>query len=632
MTLQSHFSLAREDGRKADLFSWLAVFLLAAACLSVFWPAFGALFVNWDDSFNFTDNAAYSGLAFHNLRWMFTTFHAGHYIPLTWLTLGFDASLWGLIPLGYHITSVLLHCANAVLCYFVLRKLLSAGLGKAENDLAVRIGALSGALFFAIHPLRAESVAWITSRRDLVSGFFGFSCLLAYFSAAGSGRRMWLAWFLFACAVLSRESLAALAPALLVLDAYPLRRLPLSPKLWLSVEYRGVLREKLVFFLIALFAAVMAVIATRSVTFFQSFEELSLSHRLGAFFYGLAFYPWKSLWPSGLSPLYEIPRGFGFLSPMVPPYFLLSLVLLALAVGMRKKIPAVTAALACYFIFIFPSLGIAQTISLAYDRFSYFACLPFAALFGAGAAMLWRRGTAKKTAAALLVCGWLSLLGFTAHSQTAVWKDSVSLWTRALEAVQWPPNKYAYLNRCQANVDAGRFEEGYADCGKALEADPALADAYRNRALASMSMKQYAGALSDFNQALSLDPGNEKILLGRACALLMSGEAAKAERELSLLINGPLREQALLNRSVAYHVLKQDAAAIGDLDAVLALNPANASAYGNRGRLRENMKQYALSLQDYEAALSINPFHMGALSGKARLERLGVGMGESHGK
>src|SRR5438128_5620023 len=148
---------------------WLVPALIALVTFAAFLPALQTQFVNWDDHESFRDNPHYRGLAWTQLRWMWTT-HRGHYIPLTWMTLGLDYLLWGMNPLGYHLTSLLLHAANAVVFFFVVRRILTLALPSSERGHALAVSAGVAALVFAIHPLRVESVAWVTERRDVLSG------------------------------------------------------------------------------------------------------------------------------------------------------------------------------------------------------------------------------------------------------------------------------------------------------------------------------------------------------------------------------------------------------------------------------------------------------------------------------
>src|SRR5213593_394685 len=160
---------------------WLVPALIALVTFAAFLPVLQNQFVDWDDQRNFLDNHHYRGLGWTHLRWMWTT-HLGHYIPLTWMTLGLDYLLWGMKPFGYHLTNLLLHTANAVVFYFLARRLLELALPGpgARGQASLALSAGGAALLFAIHPLRVESVAWATERRDVLSGLFYLSAILVY--------------------------------------------------------------------------------------------------------------------------------------------------------------------------------------------------------------------------------------------------------------------------------------------------------------------------------------------------------------------------------------------------------------------------------------------------------------------
>ena len=209
---------------------WLVPALIALVTFAAFLPTLHNQFVNWDDDENFLDNPHYRGLGWTQLRWMWTTFHLGHYIPLTWMTFGLDYRLWGMNPFGYHLTSLLLHAANAVVFFFVVHRILTLALPRpSERGRALAVSAGFAALVFAIHPLRVESVAWATERRDVLSGLFYLVTILVYLRACEGekrGRRWyWLAVATFVCALLSKAMVVNLPIVLLILDVYPLRRL-----------------------------------------------------------------------------------------------------------------------------------------------------------------------------------------------------------------------------------------------------------------------------------------------------------------------------------------------------------------------------------------------------------------------
>jgi len=209
--------------------SRLVSVLIAVVTFAAFLPTLQNQFVAWDDGKNLLNNYHYRGLGWTQLRWMWTT-HRGHYIPLTWMTFGLDYLLWGMNPVGYHLTNLLLHVANAVVFFFVVRRLLTRALSSpSERGYALAVSAGVAALVFAIHPLRVESVAWATERRDVLSGLLYLLTILVYLRASERGERgrgwYWGAVAVFVLALLSKSMVVNLPVVLLILDVYPLRRL-----------------------------------------------------------------------------------------------------------------------------------------------------------------------------------------------------------------------------------------------------------------------------------------------------------------------------------------------------------------------------------------------------------------------
>ena len=162
-------------------------FALAAVTFLVFSPALRNGFVEWDDYINLIENPHYRGLGWSQIRWMFTSTLMGHYIPVTWLTFGLDYTLWGMNPLGYHLTNNAHPRANAALFYLIAVRLLAKTMSLTGP--ALRAGGAMATLFFALHPLRAESVAWATERRDVLSGLFFLLTILLYLKATGDRGR-----------------------------------------------------------------------------------------------------------------------------------------------------------------------------------------------------------------------------------------------------------------------------------------------------------------------------------------------------------------------------------------------------------------------------------------------------------
>jgi hypothetical protein len=290
---------------------------LVIGILSVvaFLPALGGQFLTWDDDVNFLTNESYRGLGWTQIRWAFSNVRMGHCIPFTWLSLSVNYVAGGMNPWGYHLVSLLVDAANAILFYLVARRLLAAardgGRQAARRDALLAGGAAAAALVLALHPLRVESVAWITERRDVLSGLFFLAAILAYLRGVEAGEHLEPWWrtyslSLFTGGLLSKASVMTL-PAVLVLDVYPLRRD--------AFTWRRLGAEKAAYWALALAGAAGALLALRlSGLRITPYVAYGPEARLAMVAYSFWFYPSTSVWPVRLSPMYELPARLDLLS------------------------------------------------------------------------------------------------------------------------------------------------------------------------------------------------------------------------------------------------------------------------------------------------------------------------------
>jgi tetratricopeptide (TPR) repeat protein len=443
----------------------LSLFVFAAVFV-VFLPVLDGQFLNWDDDINFLHNQGFRGLGWAQLRWMWTETWMGHYIPLTWMSLGLNYTLGGMNPWGYHLGNVLIHALNAVVFYFVARRLLVAA-GFSDGP-PVQWSAAFAALVFGAHPLRAESVAWVTERRDVLCGLFFLLAVLAYLVSldpgAGRGARF-ASIAAFAAGILCKAQVVPLPIALLILDVYPLRRL--------HGGWRRLLIEKLPYFVLALVGGVVAVIATGHGAMFTPYAEYGPGARLAMTGYGIAFYPWKWLWPTNLSPLYELPARVELLSSRFLIPLIATALITALLVALRRRWPAGLAAWAYSAAMVLPQVGpLHAGNQLAHDRYSYLSGLGFAVLAGGGLAwVLWAAARGKLSplvgrvglaGAALVLLG----LGSATWVQASGWRDSESLWSWAVETD--PECAICYNNLALAFMDQSRMQEAEAAFRRSL--------------------------------------------------------------------------------------------------------------------------------------------------------------------
>ncbi|MES1168186.1 MAG: hypothetical protein ABUL61_03345, partial [Oleiharenicola lentus] len=359
--------------RPADLprptsHTWLACAALAVGTVLLFSRSLGYGFINYDDPAYLTANPhVQAGLSWDGMVWAFTG-KTDYWHPLTWLSHMLDWQLFGASATGHRAVSVLWHAANAVLAFLVLRRLTGAWWT-----------AFFSAAFFAWHPLRVESVVWVTERKDVMSGCFFLLTLLAYTQYAQrfkagqpAGRAYGLTLALFLGGLMCKPSLVALPLVLLALDVWPLRRLSLQPAAGWWRENRCAIMEKLPFFVLS---AVIAVVTIRMQAAINAFAlAVPLADRLGNAAVSVARYLGHVLWPANLAFFYEHPGAWPLVA--VAGAGLLGLLLTAVAWWRRDREPWILVGWLWFVAMLLPSLGLLQVgLQAMADRYTYLPVL-----------------------------------------------------------------------------------------------------------------------------------------------------------------------------------------------------------------------------------------------------------------
>jgi protein O-mannosyl-transferase len=424
---------------------WIGAVVMAASFVA-FWPAISGEFIGLDDVALLLNTNDYQGLRPANLAWMFSTTRMGHFQPLTWVTYAIDYELWGMDPRGYHVTNMVIHAINALLVFGLAARLVRIATGVLDRWTLV--GAGVAALLFGVHPLRAESVAWITERRDVLSTMFLLLTTHAYLGAfrpgeagVGSRRAYQVSVALLLLSLLSKAWGMSFFVVALILDVYPLRRLDPRPWKWLDRASRPVLLQKAPYAALGVIFAYLAGWAQSSaVDTVASLTRWGIMERAVQAVYGLMFYGWKTLWPTSLSPIYELPMR---ISPWEPRFVAAYVVVGAAALAMvvfRRRIPGVLAAAAVYVIILGPVLGILQSgIQLVADRYSYVACIGWAVLVGELVSRGLRGpggpGSAPGTRAGIVLAAGTVCVAFGALTwqQSKVWQKTETVFLRPME-------------------------------------------------------------------------------------------------------------------------------------------------------------------------------------------------------
>jgi len=454
-------SLARSRAALAAL-----VFALAAA---VYWPMLGHTWLNYDDDICVTRNAEIrGGLSADGLRWAFTTQQAANWFPLTRLSWMLDVELHRLEARGFLLSNLLLHALASALFFLALTSLAGAPLRS-----------LLAAAIFAVHPVHVESVAWISARKDVLSGVCFMLALVAYGRAARGSRAAQLAVAAsLALGLLAKSTLVTLPCVLLLLDAWPLGRLasggrnPDPRRLWRAA------REKWPLFALAALSSYLTWRAQAAANVVASFEQLSLPDRVANALVSAAVYLRQVVWPSGLAVIYPHP---GSTLPLWQP-LLAAALLLALSVLVWREWPRrgwLAVGWLWFLGMLVPTIGLVQVGSQAHaDRYLY---LPLA---GLALAFAWSAPAPARAhaRAGLAVAGVLvvACLALATRAQLAHWRDSVALFERAVAVTR--ENAIAHAQLGAAYQAQGRLAETIRHFREAVRIRPGYTTAANNLA------------------------------------------------------------------------------------------------------------------------------------------------------
>jgi len=555
-------------------------------------PGLGGAFLAWDDVSNFVQNPNYRGFTAHNLGWMLTTRLMGHYHPLTWFTLALDYEFWGMNPVGYHLTSLLLHAISAALLYTVLTQLI-------ESPPAAAVGAL----FWSIHPLRVKSVSWITERRDVLCGVFFLLSILAYLRmcrelAEGGRPARWLALSVaaYAASLLSKSLGIMLPLALLVLDVYPLRRFTAGNR-------RRVLLEKVPYGACAVAILLVMILAMKEIG--QVRTTVEPLARIAQASYGVCFYLRKTLLPWNLSPLYAIEQG---IDPVEAKFVVCMIAAPLLTTGLAvlaRKHSAPFASWLAFLILVAPVLGfVVRGYQLAADRYTYLSTLPFSLLLAAAL-----RGPLEGPSARLGLAAAgavLAALGTLAAIQTRIWRDDLALWNHAIDA-GWG-GEVAYTNRASKIGPKGDFAGAMADLDLAIRYNPNHWVCWEARGEICELQKDWERAAENYGRAIECEPRVPTPFEHRAALRERRGDAAGALADYGEAIHRfPNRASPWIERGKLKSRLDDRKGAIADLDEGLKQSPLDAAGFFIRGQCRYALEDPDGAFRDFTVAIRLDP-------------------------
>jgi tetratricopeptide (TPR) repeat protein len=548
--------------------------LLGALTWIVFGQTLRFEFLNYDDDSYVYDNPhVTNGLTWHGIVWAATHVHSNNWHPLTTLSHMVDCQLYGLKPWGHHLSNVFLHSVTVILCFLVLWRMTGAMYRSAFV-----------AAIFAIHPLHVESVAWISERKDVLSGLFFMLTLGAYvrYARKPSLPRYLVVTAFFAAGLMSKPMLVTIPLVLLLLDFWPLRRFrPVSLRTnetrtlntWKDfLPPRPLILEKLPLFALSALSCAATIFAQTDAI--SSIEKFPFNWRIKNAFVSLIVYLWDMIWPSRLAVFYPHPKNF---LPVGNVFLAIVLIaaITAFAFRLAKTRPYMVVGWLWYLVMLVPVIGILQVGLQAHaDRYTYLPQIGlYIALTWAIADMSvsWPRRNGILIGVATVV---IATFVYCARIQASYWRDSESLWRHALAVT--PDNVIARHNLGFALGTKGRLDEATMHVERALQFDPDFAAAHNNLAIILTKKGRLDEAVAHYQTALRIKPDDAVAQYNLASVFIKKGA---------------------LDEAIAHY------------QKAIQINPEYAEAHNNLGNLFLQEGHLDEAAAHYREALKIKPGH-----------------------
>ena len=608
----------------------LAALLIAASTFVLFSGALNNDFIGWDDEFYVLANPYIAPLSPAMAWQMFSNFHFKSWTPLTLLSHAVDYKIWGLDSRGHHLTNIVFHSLNAVWVFLlslaVFREYRRRWYHEPPTDegtkqeTAILAGAVVSALAFASLPLRVESVACASSRKDLLSAFFAFPALLTFMVYAGrrgsAGAGRWYAGSLglFALALIAKGSVMTLAGVLVILDLITGGTGGGRRRWW------RLLREITPFLIVGLAAAAVAYSASeQDGSMAQVLRAQASVNRIELGCYHISFYVLKTVWPVDLAALYTYPGPPGFLLVwLMAPALTLASVLL-----WWKGHRAWLFAWSCYLVALLPMAGfVPSSIQLAANRYAYFAATPFALLLGAGITSGWailrnrRRSGVLIVALALPVGAILFVQAALTVADIGDWRDAETVWRHTL--LVSPDHSLAHNEMGLALEARGDYADAVTSFKRAIEIYPRFSEAMCNLGGAYISLSDTSGAERVLRASAAINPQNYAVFtnMGNLRLVERRFEDAAVWYRNSLALK-PTSSEAMYNLGYAMMLMGKYDEALDTLSRVIVLNPNSRDAYFLIGQI----------LQKRDESRSLEAYRRAARLGNVQSQRILIARG-----
>lgn len=575
-SVPSHTESGPIPGGRRCIRLLISVFL-ALAILGIYRQVNEFEFVSFDDPMYVQENVhVHGGITRDSIIWAFSTTYAGNWHPLTWISHMADVEIFGMNPGMHHMTNVFFHIANSIVLF-----LLFAGMTGSTWRSAF------AAALFALHPLHVESVAWISERKDVLSAFFGLLSLLCYawYTRRPGVVRYIPVLLLFVLSLLAKPMFVTLPFVLLLFDFWPLRRFPVAghpaPESGKGSGGDGgrlsrafplyLIAEKVPLFALSALSSIVTFYAQHKGGAVSTLELLPLWERAGNAAVSYASYLGKMLWPAHLAVFYPYPAGLGVFKAAAAAAMLAAITVLCIH-GMRRFSYMIVGWL-FYLGTLVPVIGIVQVGSQAMaDRYTYVPLIGIFIMTAWGITDLLQGSALKRHVLVGASASAIALCSFSAYTQAGFWKDSMTLFSHALDVTEG--NYLAHDSLGGALQKQGDFDR----------------------------------AISHYRQAISLKPGYRLALNNLGSALYAKGRTAEAISQYRKTLRMyPEYAGAHYNLGVALSACNRTEEAIRHYREAIRLDPDNAEARNNLGFILAGQGNCREAVSLYREALRIKP-------------------------
>lgn len=585
---QSEESLPKRS--RLSFKSYLPVLAVIVITALVFSNSLNNEFVNWDDDKNFYENDNITSLTdgnfWANTKQIFTNPVIGNYNPLTIWTFLLENHLFGLDqPFYWHLNNLILHLLCVLMVYLLCLNL----------NLGV-LGAVVVALLFGIHPMRVESVAWVTERKDVLYGVFYLTALYYYAKSLKSKKQYLIPILLcFILSLFSKIQAVVLPLSMLAID-YLVKK---------EISWKDLI-NKWFYFALSLVGGLIGIYFLKDQGSLESNATYPIWQRVFIGSYSYIVYLVKSIVPYRMSPLYPYPNTF---PTLFYPTILIAPALLGLLWwGFKKNFKVIVFGLLFFtfnIMFLLQILGAGQ--GFIADRFTYMAY--FGLFFIMGYYIdKWSKSARFKIPAYSVFGVGILAFAFMTFNQNKIWKNSGTLWTHVLK--YYKNTTLPFGNRANYYRDNGQIQLALADYGERIRLKPDEAAPYNSRGrlyFNSQDRNDWYKALDDYNKAIAIENNNGEYYSNRGAinAKLNNLEAAILDFNKCIELK-PNHAVGYLNRSIMHNMRGDIPAALSDIENYLRLNPYNSDLWYEAGICKRKLNREADALQDFNKAIQYN--------------------------